>query len=77
MKNTKAADEHLRGFMDAIRSLEKIPKRNQLSEDVELSELGIRFVSFRNFLIAYSVSDDDVSVTVYRVLYSRSDLKPN
>lgn len=31
---------------------------------------------FRNFLDVYSVSDDDDSVTVYRVLYPRSDLKP-
>ncbi|MBQ7700915.1 MAG: type II toxin-antitoxin system RelE/ParE family toxin [Candidatus Methanomethylophilaceae archaeon] len=75
MKNPKAADEHLRGFMDTIRSLEEMPKRYQLSDDSELRELGIRFVSFRNFLIAYSVIDDENVVEVYRILYSRSDLK--
>lgn len=58
---------------DAILSLEELPLRNPLVTDEKLSKLGVRKLLTVNYIVFYIVSEQQRTVTVIRILYSRRD----
>jgi len=58
---------------EAIFSLEKMPLRNALVMDERLAFQGIRKFFIDNYIVFYSVSEEEKKATVIRILYSRRD----
>ena len=56
-----------------IHSLSEMPKRYPLADDYILHNQGVRMVPINNYLLFYSVTDHDKTVSVLRVLYARSN----
>jgi addiction module RelE/StbE family toxin len=56
-----------------IASLEDIPLRNTLVADKRLSNKGIRKIIVDNYIVFYIVTEEDKTVTIIRILYSRRD----
>ena len=72
LKNPAAADSLLD---EAARTaaLARMPERWPRVEDKLLSAAGIRRVRVKNYLLFYTVSHAEKTVTVLRFLYGRSD----
>ncbi|WP_058308641.1 type II toxin-antitoxin system RelE/ParE family toxin [Gracilibacillus massiliensis] len=56
---------------EAIYKLEHVPKRYPLVRDERLANQGIRKMMVENYIVFYTVSQDNQVVTIIRILYSR------
>lgn len=57
----------------AISTLEYMPLRNSLVSDKGLAYNGIRKIMVDNYIVFYIVNEDNKTVTIIRILYSRRD----
>lgn len=73
LKNPQAADNLLAEAEKKINSLLLFPKECPLVEDQLLAFWGIRFITVKNYLVFYVVSEEKSQVTVIRFLYAKSD----
>ena len=73
LKNPQTADHLLDEAERQIHSLLSFPKKYPLAEDKVLASWGIRFVNVNNYLAFYLVSDENLTVTVVRFLYCKSN----
>ena len=73
LKNPQAADQLLDEAEKQIDSLSSFPKKYPLAEDKVLASWGARFVNVNNYLVFYLVSDEELTVTVVRFLYCKSN----
>lgn len=71
LKNPKAADELLNEAETKINALSLFPDKSPLVDDPLLASWGIRFTQAKNYLIFYTVSDENQQVTVVRFLYQK------
>lgn len=71
LKNPKAADELLDEAETKINALSLFPDKFPLVDDPILASWGIRFTLAKNYLIFYTVSDENQQVTVIRFLYCK------
>jgi len=74
-QSNEIANAYMTGMLNTIKSLEEMPNRFQIVDDPELSQLGIRYAHYKNYIIAYSVAEASAKVEVYRILYSGSDIR--
>ena len=74
LKNRKAAERHLELYLDTLRSLREMPGIYGISTMEGLYERGIRLAPFSNFDVAFTLDEQNATVTVLRVLYAMSDL---
>ena len=74
LKNRKAAERHLELHLDTLRSLREMPNIFGISTMEGLHEKGIRLAPFGNFDTAFTIDEQNATVTVLRVLYAMSDL---
>ena len=74
LKNRKAAERHLELYLDTLRSLREMPGIYGISTMEGLYERGIRLAPFGNFDVAFTLDEQNATVTVLRVLYAMSDL---
>ena len=74
LKNRKAAEKHLELYLDTLNSLKEMPGIYGISTMEGLYERGIRLAPFGNFDIAFTLDEQNSTVTVLRVLYAMSDL---
>ena len=74
LKNRKAAERHLELYLDTLRSLKEMPGIYGISTMEGLYERGIRLAPFGNFDVAFTLDEQNATVTVLRVLYAMSDL---
>lgn len=57
----------------SINSLEDMPLRNSVVADHKLAYEGIRKIMADNYIIFYIATEEDETVTIIRILYSRRD----
>ena len=73
--NDDISDEYLTGILQTAKTLNEMPYRFRISDEPALAELGVRMIPYKEYLIAYGIEEDASAVIVYRVLYSRSDIR--
>lgn len=73
LKNPQAADQLLEEAEKKINALLLFPKEHPLAEDKLLASWGVRFMTVKNYLVFYVVSEEKGQVTVIRFLYAKSD----
>ena len=73
LKNPQAADDLLAEADKKIHALLLFPKEHPLTEDKLLASWGVRFMTVKNYLAFYVVSEEKSQVTVIRFLYAKSD----
>lgn len=56
---------------NAILELEGMPQRHGLVADGRLALQGVRRIIVDNYIVFYIISEEDKTVTVIRILYSR------
>jgi addiction module RelE/StbE family toxin len=56
-----------------ISTLEEMPLRNALVADERLAYKGIRKIIVNNYIVFYIVTEENKTVTIIRILYSRRD----
>jgi len=54
-----------------MNSLDTMPKRFALVSDDRLAQMGIRSVPVKNYSIFYTVDEQENSVTIISVMYSK------
>lgn len=68
------------GYVDeieeAIKTLSELPKRIRLVDDEELRALGVRKLIVKSFLVYYTVYDENKTVYINDIIYSRSNVDP-
>jgi len=61
-------------FRKEIQTLEVMPKRNPLVNDIFLASFGVRSMPVKNYLVFYSVTDlPTPEVDIERILYKGRD----
>ena len=73
LKNPQAADDLLAEADKKIHALLLFPKEHPLTEDKLLASWGVRFMTVKNYLVFYVVSEERSQVTVIRFFYAYSD----
>ena len=58
---------------EVIMSLAEMPARHSLVADEQLAIQEIRKIIIENYIIFYTISEKDATVTVVRILYGRRD----
>ena len=71
--NPQAADDLLNETEIKLSSLTNFPEKFSLVDDPVLKAWGIRFVSIKNYLAFYVVSEQEQTVYFVRFLYSKRD----
>ena len=69
----QAAKEHMREFETKIMSLKEMPGNGSLVYSETLSALGYRKIHVKNYVVVYSADETDLSVTILRIFYGKSD----
>ena len=69
--NKKAATSLIDLFDKNIRTLADMPEGYPLANDEYLRNMGIRFISVKNYIIFYTVNIKKQMVYVVRVLYGK------
>lgn len=69
----QAAKEHMREFEAKIMSLKDMPGKGSLVHNETLSVLGYRKIHVKNYGVVYSADETDLSVTILRIFYEKSD----
>ena len=73
LKNPTAADNLVDEAEEALSGLSRMPERFALVDDKLLAAWGVRFVSVKNYLAFYTVSQASNTVYILRFLYGKSD----
>lgn len=73
LREPSTAQALITKISEAIFELEKMPNRYALVDDERLANQGIRKLVVNNYIVFYIVFENDKSVTIIRILYSRRD----
>ena len=73
LHNPQAAENTLNLFEKEINTLSELPMRQPLVKDEFLAQNGFRIIQVNNYLVFYTVREEEKQVTVQRVLYNRRD----
>ena len=60
--------EHIEG---EINTLSTLPQRQPLVRDQRLAELGYRILPVKNYMVFYSINEEEQVVDIERILYNR------
>ena len=58
---------------EAIKGLSKMPQRYPLVNDDRLASMGHRKLMVKNYIVFYSIDEEDKIVDIERILYARRD----
>lgn len=68
----RQAASRLVAFLDKnIRTLANMPEGYPLANDEYLRNMGIRFISVKNYIVFYTVNSSNQKVYIIRVLYGK------
>lgn len=73
LREPAAAERTLDRFEETALSLETMPLRFALVPDSCLASVGLRMTSVGNYLVFYTVNENDHVVHISRVLYGRQN----
>ena len=65
------ADAQISRFQNRIESLDNMPKRFPIYKNI------IRYMPVDNYLVFYSVDENQKTVSILRVMYGKRDVKNN
>lgn len=60
-------------FEEAMAGLSDMPQRYQLVADERLSQMGYRKLIVKNYVVFFSIDEENKVVDVERILYGRRD----
>lgn len=69
----QAAKEHMREFEAKIMGLKDMPGKGSLVQNETFSALGYRKIHVKNYVVVYSVNESNMTVTILRIFYEKSD----
>jgi plasmid stabilization system protein ParE len=75
LKNPIAANNLLDEIERHEKILEETPNIYPFVKDEYLSEKGVKYVGIKNYLLFYTVDEDNKKVNALRFLYGRRDWK--
>lgn len=75
LKSLTAAKNTLLLLKSEIESLEYMPNRFPLVNEIRQNENNIHKISVKNFLIYFTVDENESTVYVFAVIYARRDQK--
>lgn len=61
-------------IMSAVRKLDTMPKRHRLYAEEPWHSRGLRFIPVDNYLVFYKADDENETVNIVRIMYSRRDI---
>ncbi|MCL2618568.1 MAG: type II toxin-antitoxin system RelE/ParE family toxin [Defluviitaleaceae bacterium] len=70
----ETADRQVNKIGRAVKSLEIMPKRYRLCDDISPRFIGVRMLPVGNYLIVYRTLETSNVVEIVRVLYGSSDI---
>ena len=73
LKNVYSADKIVNGILQRCEDLRRFPKGYAIR--MYSGEQAIRFVHFGKYTIAYCVNDENLTVEIFAIKYSRIDLR--
>ena len=74
LQSPQTAEGQLSRLEKAIASLDQMPERYRLYEHNKWKERNLRIMSVNNYLVFYIPSQEDMTVTVMRVMYGGRDV---
>jgi addiction module RelE/StbE family toxin len=63
----------MREIRKQIKSLNTMPKRYALVSDDELAKRGLRLIPVKNYLVFYTVDEQQKKVSITSVMYNKRD----
>ena len=69
----EAAARLMLSFRDAFDSLLQLPFRQHLIQEEPYAALGVRRIFVGNYIVFYSVTEGNPTVSILRVLYKRRE----
>ena len=73
LREPATADNMLDRIIEAIESLAHMPRRNILLKDAGLMQRRIRREIVENYLVFYTINEEEKRVQIVRILYNRRD----
>lgn len=70
------ANKYVNDMEKAIRGLSDLPKRIKVVDDEVLGPLGVRKLIVKSFYVYYTVHDENETVFVNDVIYTRAEKIP-
>ena len=64
----------IQGILAASKGLNAFPNRNPLYHEEPWKSLEVRFIPYKNYIIFYKVNDENMTVTVTRIMYGGRDI---
>ena len=74
LQSVQNASAQLSRLEKAIASLDQMPERYRVYDKKNLRERNLRIMPADNYLVFYVPSNDDLTVTVVRVMYGGRDI---
>jgi plasmid stabilization system protein ParE len=68
-----AAENHFNELKKTYERLKENPYCRPLVQNKYLASFGIRLINVKNYILLYSVSEENKEVFLYRFMYSRRD----
>ena len=67
------AENQRDALIDAVDSLSELPNRCPPARDQKLAEKGYRYLTIKHYLIFFTVSENDRTVTIRSIIDGRSN----
>lgn len=74
MQSPQTAEGQLFRLEKAIASLDQMPERYRVYEHDKWKERNLRIMSVNNYLVFYIPSQEEMTVTVMRIMYGGRDV---
>ncbi len=71
--NKKAANDLVNCIFEDAQSLSVFPKKHQICREMLLSNRNVRYLMVKNFKVLYIVDDNELTVFIVRIIYSKKD----
>jgi plasmid stabilization system protein ParE len=68
-----AAENHVKELKKVYEKLKENPHGRPLVQDKYLASQGIRLIKVKNYILIYSIDEENKEVFLYRFMYGRRD----
>ncbi len=73
LASLQAAKHTLKGFYEAMRTLEEMPERCQRIDEMPWHELGFRKIRVKNYYIYFWIAEEEKEVQIIAVIYVKRE----
>lgn len=64
----------VQGILSSSKGLNTYPNRNPIYHEEPWKSLEVRFIPYKNYIIFYKVNDNNMTVTVARIMFGGRDI---